>query len=146
IVQSVDGAYEEDEENDYSARTTWGVFDIFHQDNARLLHPIQFEITDDTRGALAAWIEHEELKPDHYLFPSRLRESPHISIRQYARMVASWVSLIGLDARAYGTQSLRRTKPALMYRRTGNLEAMQELLGHTRRTTTARFLGIRDEG
>src|SRR5215831_9775602 len=108
-------------------------------------HPIQFEITDETRGALAAWIEHEQLKPDHYLFPSRLRESPHISIRQYARMVASWVSLIGLDARAYGTQSLRRTKPALMYRRTGNLEAMQELLGHTRRTTTARFLGIQDE-
>jgi hypothetical protein len=28
IVQSIDGAYEEDEESDYSARTTWGVFDI----------------------------------------------------------------------------------------------------------------------
>ena len=110
-----------------------------------LSHPVQFEITDETRGALAAWIEHEQLKPADYLFSSRIRESPHISTRQYARMVASWVSLIGLDAAAYGTQSLRRTRPALLYRRTGDLEAMQERLGHTRRTTTARFLGIQDE-
>jgi site-specific recombinase XerC len=59
--------------------------------------------------------------------------------------VASWVSLIGLDPGAYGTQSLRRTKPALIYNRTRNLEAVQRLLGHSKLRNTARFLGIDDE-
>ena len=106
--------------------------------------PVQFEICDETREALAAWIAQAGLKPDHSLFPSRLSESPHLSPRQYARVVASWVSLIGLDPGAYGTQSLRRTKPALMYRRTRDLEAVQQLLGHTKRGNTARFLGIHE--
>jgi integrase len=112
---------------------------------SQMARPVQFEISDETREALAAWIAQEGLKAGHYLFPSRLSASPHLSTRQYARAVASWVSLIGLDTDAYGTQSLRRTKPALMYRRTRNLEAVRQLLGHTKRQNTARFLGIDDE-
>lgn len=104
--------------------------------------PIQFEITGETRDSVAAWIAHEKLKSDQYLFPSRLSESPHLSTRQYARLVASWVRSIGLDPSVYGTQSLRRTKPALIYRRTKSLLAAQLLLGHTRLRSTARFLGI----
>ena len=111
---------------------------------SQLNRPVQFEITDETRDAIAVWIAQEGLKPDDYLFPSRLSASPHLSIRQYARDVASWVSLIGLDPSAYGTQSLRRTKPALIYRRTRDLEAVQQLLGHTKRGNTARFLGIHE--
>ena len=107
--------------------------------------PVQFEISDETRDAIAAWIAQAGLKPDDYLFPSRLSASPHLSIRQYARDVASWVSLIGLDPGAYGTQSLRRTKPALIYNRTRDLEAVQRLLGHSKLRNTARFLGIHDE-
>ncbi len=107
--------------------------------------PVQFEITEETRDGIAVWIAQEGLRPDDYLFPSRLSASPHLSIRQYARDVASWVSLIGLDPGAYGTQSLRRTKPALIYRRTRDLEAVQRLLGHTKPRSTARFLGIHDE-
>jgi integrase len=105
---------------------------------------VQFEIADETRELLAAWIAQEKLKPEHHLFPSRMSESPHISTRQYARIVASWVSLIGLDPRVYGTQSLRRTKPTLIYRRTKSLEAAQVLLGHTRLRNTVRFLGIEE--
>lgn len=107
--------------------------------------PVQFEITEETRDGIAVWIAQAGLRPDDYLFPSRLSASPHLSIRQYARDVASWVSLIGLDPGAYGTQSLRRTKPALIYRRTRDLEAVQRLLGHTKPRSTARFLGIHDE-
>ena len=103
---------------------------------------MQFEITDETRDSVAAWIAHGKLKPDQYLFPSRLSESPHLSTRQYARLVASWVRSIGLDPRVYGTQSLRRTKAALIYRRTKSLLAAQLFLGHTRLRSTARFLGI----
>lgn len=108
--------------------------------------PIRFEITEETRNSVAEWIAYEKLTSDQYLFPSRLSASPHVSVRQYARLVESWVSSIGLDPSLYGTQSLRRTKPALIYRQTRSLLAAQLLLGHTRLRSTARFFGIEDQG
>ena len=83
--------------------------------------PVQFEITELTRTALTDWIRQSGLVSDDFLFPSRIRASPHLSIRQYARIVDSWVEEIGLDPAAYGTHSIRRTKPSLIYRRTKNL-------------------------
>jgi integrase len=103
---------------------------------------IQFEISAETRHAVAPWIAHKKLKPNQYLFPTRLRASPHVSARQYARLVDSWVSAIGLDPSDYGTQSLRRTKPALIYRKTKSLAAAQSLLRHSRLRSTARFFGL----
>jgi len=104
--------------------------------------PVQFEITEQTRDAVARWISMAQLKPEQFLFPSRMSESPHLSTRQYARIVGSWVESIGLDSAAYGTHSLRRTKPTLIYRRTKNLRAVQILLGHTKLESTVRYLGI----
>ena len=104
--------------------------------------PVQFEITPATRDAVAAWVKKAALKPDDFLFRSRIAESPHLSTRQYARIVDRWVSLIGLDPVAYGTHSMRRTKPTLIYRRTKNLRAVQLLLGHTKLESTVRYLGI----
>ena len=104
--------------------------------------PVQFEITETTRDAIAAWITAAHLKPEQFLFPSRVSESPHLSTRQYSRIVGSWVKCIGLDAAAYGTHSLRRTKATLIYRRTRNLRAVQLLLGHTKLESTVRYLGI----
>ncbi|MFT7687497.1 MAG: site-specific recombinase XerD [Candidatus Azotimanducaceae bacterium] len=82
------------------------------------------------------------IQSSDYLFPSRQRNSIHLSTRQYARIVEYWVSSIGLDAAAYGTHSLRRTKASLIYRRTKNLRAVQLLLGHTKLESTVRYLGI----
>ena len=90
--------------------------------------PVQFEITEPTRTALADWIARSCLASDDFLFPSRVHASPHLSTRQYARIVNSWVEEIGLDPAAYGTHSIRRTKPSLIYRRTKNLRAVQLLL------------------
>jgi len=104
--------------------------------------PVQFEITEQSRQSIANWIEHAQLSGDDFLFKSRFRRSPHISTRQYARIVESWVSEIGLDPAAYGTHSLRRTKASLIYRRTKNLRAVQLLLGHTKLESTVRYLGI----
>jgi integrase len=104
--------------------------------------PVQFEITEQTRDTLAAWIRGRALKQEDYLFPSRLRASPHLSTRQYARVVQRWVKEIGLDPAAYGTHTLRRTKASLIYRRTKNLRAVQLLLGHTKLESTVRYLGI----
>lgn len=104
--------------------------------------PVQFEITEQTRDALLAWLDRAHLKSDDYLFPSRLHSSPHLSTRQYARIVHHWVSLIGLDTTSYGTHTMRRTKATLIYRRTKNLRAVQLLLGHTRLESTVDYLGI----
>lgn len=93
--------------------------------------PIQYEISDQTRTSIRNLIAKCNLKPDQYLFPSRLSSSPHLSTRQYAKIVKDWVSGIGLDPYSYGTHSLRRTKATLIYRRTKNLRAVQLLLGHT---------------
>jgi len=85
--------------------------------------PVQFEITEQTRAAIGALMRRHDLRADDYLFPSRVASSPHLSTRQYARIVRGWVSLIGLNPATYGTHSLRRTKAALIYRKTGNLRA-----------------------
>ena len=104
--------------------------------------PVPFEITEQSREAVARWIECARLKPEDFLFPSRVRGSPHLSTRQYGRIVDRWVREIGLNPSAYGTHSLRRTKACLIYRRTKNLRAVQLLLGHTKLESTVRYLGI----
>jgi integrase len=104
--------------------------------------PVQFEITAPTRDALDAWIKSAGLRSDSFLFPSRVHTSPHLGTRQYARIVQDWVKEIGLDPTAYGTHSMRRTKPRLIYRHTKNLRAVQLLLGHSKLESTVRYLGI----
>jgi integrase len=94
--------------------------------------PVQFEITEPTREAVGAWIGHAGLASESSLFPSRLHGSAHLSTRQYARTVDSWVRQLGLDKASYGTHTLRRTKATSIYRRTKNLRAVQLLLGHTK--------------
>lgn len=105
-------------------------------------HPVQFEITEQTRMALEAWMHQAHLRSEDCLFPSRLHGSDHLSTRQYARIVKAWVTAIGLDPALYGTHTLRRTKASLIYRRTKNLRAVQLLLGHTKLESTVRYLGI----
>jgi integrase len=104
--------------------------------------PVQFEITEPTREAVGAWIGHAGLTSESSLFRSRLTGSAHLSTRQYARIVDSWVRQLGLDKASYGTHTLRRTKATLIYRRTKNLRAVQLLLGQTKLESTVRYLGI----
>jgi integrase len=107
--------------------------------------PVQFEITLQTREAIFAWIRFASLGASEFLFPSRMDRSNHVSRRQYARIVETWVTRIGLDPSVYGTHSLRRSKASLIYRRTKNLRAVQLLLGHAKLDSTIRYLGIEVE-
>jgi integrase len=107
--------------------------------------PVQFELTDQTRASVQDWLTQLDAKRKQHLFPSRFLEQPHISTRQYARIVHGWVISAGLDSSAYGTHSMRRTKVAQIYKRTGNLRAVQLLLGHTKLESTVRYLGIEVE-
>ena len=104
--------------------------------------PVQFEVSENARNSILVWVRSPSMIGCRFLFPSRFHGSPHLSTRQYARLVRDWVSAIGLDANAYGTHSLRRTKAALIYRKTGNLRAVQLLLGHTKVDSTVRYLGV----
>jgi integrase len=98
--------------------------------------PVRFEITEHTRIRAAG------RKPGNFLFGSRCGRGGGITARQYARLVAGWIANIGFDPGRFGTHSLRRTKATLICRRTGNLRAVQLLLGHTKIESTARYLGI----
>lgn len=104
--------------------------------------PVQFEVTEQARSSIAAWIDRKGLTGEDWLFPSRMKPRHHLSTRQYARLVQYWVQLVGLDPGAYATHSMRRTKVALLYRKTGNLRACQLLLGHTKLESTVRYLGV----
>lgn len=104
--------------------------------------PVQFELMSTARQSLLDWLEERGGSVDEYAFPSRIDHSRHLSTRQYARLLDEWVSAIGLRPRDYGTHSLRRTKAALIYKRTGNLRAVQILLRHTKIETTVRYLGV----
>ncbi len=107
--------------------------------------PVQFEITEQTRETLTNWIRADGLRTTDYLFPSRMKGAGHLSTRQYARMLKTWIVQTGLDPSAYATHSMRRTKVTLIYRRTKNLRAVQLLLGHTKLESTVRYLGIEVE-
>ena len=103
--------------------------------------PVKFEITEQTRQAIDDHVAASRSPPSDYLFKGRGRDR-HLTTRQYARLLAEWLSLIGLDPSLFGMHSLRRTKATLIYRKTGNLRAVQLLLGHTKIESTVRYLGI----
>jgi integrase len=92
--------------------------------------PVRFEMTEQTREAVDSYIGAASKKPGEFLFGGRRGRDRPITTRQYARLVCQWIASIGLDPSFFGTHSLRRTKATLIYRRTGNLRAVQLLLGH----------------
>lgn len=104
--------------------------------------PVQFELSGDVRASLLAWLERRSGTSHDYAFPSRVDPTSHMSTRQYARLIDEWVTAIGLRRAEYGTHSLRRTKASMIYKATGNLRAVQILLGHTKIENTVRYLGV----
>src|SRR5664279_211035 len=104
--------------------------------------PVQFELLEPARGSILVWLERRGGALDEFVLPSRLDHADHISTRQYARLVDEWVTGIGLHPEDYGTHSLRRTKASIIYKQTGNLRAVQILLGHTKIESTVRYLGV----
>lgn len=104
--------------------------------------PVQFEITEGTRGSVLRWLESPAMIGSEHLWPGHFHDRPHISTRRYSRLLKDWVASIGLQPSAYGTHSMRRTKAAQIYKKTGNLRAVQLLLGHTKMDGTVRYLGI----
>jgi integrase len=104
--------------------------------------PVRFEITEGTRKSLIRWMDEALMVGSEHLWPSRFHERLHISTRQYARIVREWVKSIGLEPSSYGTHSMRRTKVSQIYKKTGNLRAVQLLLGHKKMDSTVRYLGV----
>jgi integrase len=103
--------------------------------------PVRFELTEQTRQAVDDYLKVSRKKPGEFLFTGP-KSGRSMTPRQYGRLVSDWFVGVGLDPHLYGTHSLRRTKATLIYRRTGNLRAVQLLLGHTKIESTVRYLGI----
>ena len=104
--------------------------------------PVRFEMTEQTRQAMDEYLRVNLKKPGQLLFSGRRGADCGMTTRQYARLVSKWIAGIGLDPHVFGTHSLRRTKATLIYRRTGNLRAVQLLLGHRKIESTVRYLDI----
>ncbi|MEH2548910.1 integrase [Bradyrhizobium sp. AZCC 2262] len=104
--------------------------------------PVKFELTESTRQAIDDYLRATGTKPGEHLFTGRRGPDRSLTTRQYARLLSGWLADIRLDPHLFGTHSLRRTKATLIYRRTGNLRAVQLLLGHTKIESTVRYLGI----
>ncbi len=104
--------------------------------------PVRFEVTEQTRQAVDNYIRITNKRPGEFLFCGRRGPNQCMTTRQYSRLFGEWLRAIGLDPGLFGTHSLRRTKATLIYRRTGNLRAVQLLLGHTKIESTVRYLGI----
>src|SRR5712672_1521396 len=104
--------------------------------------PVRFELSEHTRQAIDDYLKAANKTPGEFLFTGHRSSDRGMTTRQYARLVSEWIGSIGLDPRLFGTHSLRRTKATLIYRRTGNLRAVQLLLGHTKIESTVRYLGI----
>ena len=100
--------------------------------------PVRFELSEVTRQALDDYLRLRDGKPGQCLFPGRRGPDQHLTTRQYARLVSEWITGIGLDPLKYATHSMRRTKATLIYRRTGNLRAVQLFLGHNKIESTVR--------
>lgn len=103
---------------------------------------VTFEITGATRASIEAWVSEANLQPRGYLFTSRNRASPRLSMSQYTRIVKQFAAIVGADTTMYATHSVRRTKVTMIYRKTQNLRACQLLLGHKKIENTVRYLGL----
>src|SRR5438445_3672495 len=104
--------------------------------------PVRFELSEQTRQVVDDYLKLSNKRPGDFVFTGRGCAECSMTTRQYARLVSEWIGSIGLDPRLFGTHKLRRTKATLIYRRTGNLRAVQLLLGHTKIESTVRYLGI----
>jgi integrase len=99
-------------------------------------------LSEQTRQAIDDYLKAANKRPGEFLFTSRRGPEASMTTRRYARLVSEWIGGVGLDSRLFGTHSLRRTKATLIYRRTGNLRAVQLLLGNTNIESIVRYLGI----
>ena len=104
--------------------------------------PVRFEVTQGTRNSVLAWIRERGTGKGDFLFPSRRHDRACLTTRHYARLLKGWLHQVGIEPSGYGTHSLRRAKVALIYRQTGNIRAIQILLGHSKLDSTVRYLGV----
>jgi len=111
---------------------------------------IVFEPTPQTASLIERFVTEKRKFPHDFLFTREDKDygnkqvSAPISSQSYAWLVKRWIAYAGLEPKLYGTQSLRRTRPAHIYSITGNLRACQLMLGHTSISTTQVYLWIEE--
>lgn len=103
---------------------------------------VHLGLTERTREAIAALIEAQGKWGTDFLFTGRDPHGPHLSEVMLRLLVKKWAAIAKLDPTKYSGHSLRRTKAVLVYRETGNPEAVRQMLGHTSLAHTVAYLGV----
>ena len=105
--------------------------------------PVEITLTQKTIDYVQDWLNSESIYYG-YVFKGATIDS-HLSIERYRVGIKNWVKSIGLNPREYSTHSVRRTKPSIVYKETGNIEEVKRMLGHTTLAMTSEYLGIDKE-
>ncbi len=102
---------------------------------------VRCTLSKETRSVLESWISSSAKKPRDHLFTALTKgPSKPLTTRQLSRLVKTWAAAVGLEPVAYGVESLRRTRAMYILSKTGTLEAIRDLLGHSDIGSTARYL------
>jgi integrase len=105
--------------------------------------PVRCALSKTTANALGKWIAASGKKRTDHIFSSRRAGPNHpMTVRQMNRLLKSWLAEAGLNPKKYGKESLRRTKAIHILNGTGDVDAVRELLGHTKIESTVRYLRI----
>jgi integrase len=103
---------------------------------------VHLGLTERTRQAISGLLDTEGKWGTDYLFTGRDPHGAHLSEVMLRLLVKKWARLGHLDPAKYSGHSLRRTKAVLVYRETGNPEAVRQMLGHTSLAHTIAYLGV----
>lgn len=103
------------------------------------------KINDGLKEQIANYIESHDLDADDWLFPSRSRdrktgERKHIQRQTLYKMLEKVAEYLEWDF--VGTHTLRKTFAYHLYRKTGNIALVQELLNHSSQAVTLRYIGV----
>lgn len=102
----------------------------------------QVRIGKSTIKALDDLIRKEKKFEDDFLFTTERFTRKAMGRGYYSKLVKQWCKLLNLDARDYSTHSIRRTRASIVYKQTGNIEAVRQLLGQKSVTSTSAYLNL----
>jgi integrase len=102
----------------------------------------QVRIGKSTIKALENLIKKEKKFEDDYLFTTERYPRKAMGRVYYSGLIKEWCKYLHLDPRDYSTHSIRRTRASIVYKQTGNIEAVRQLLGQKSVTSTSAYLNL----
>lgn len=102
----------------------------------------QVRIGKSAIAALDDLIRKEKKYEDDFLFTTERYPRKAMGRCYYTKLLKGWCKYLHLDARDYSTHSIRRTRASIVYKQTGNIEAVRQLLGQKSVTSISAYLNL----